>query len=124
MMVAKNLLIVGITLLIVYACSRIVQQRTVIKYVAGYNDAVKCYQEWLLEVGYAEYDKRSGEWKLSDANTIQGDLIEPARRIAYTSIEDQIRCMEDELMLLRRQQVLNNKRRTDIKKMPVDFKKL
>lgn len=93
-------------------------------YGSGYGDASKCYQEWLLEVGYAEFDKRTGVWKLADANTIQGDLIEPRRRVAYATIDEQIHSIEDELVLLRKQQALNNKRKTDIKKSAVDFKKL
>lgn len=93
-------------------------------YENGYNDASKCYQEWLLEVGYAEFDRRTGCWKLTDANTIQGDLIEPRRRAMYVNIDDQIHAIEDELTLLRKQQSLNNKRKTDIKKSAADFKKL
>jgi hypothetical protein len=93
-------------------------------YQQGYGDASQCFHSWLLEVGYAEFDRKTGEWKLADANTIQGDFVEPAHRAIMVNIEDQIHALEDELILLRKQQNINNKRKTDIKKSPADFKKL
>lgn len=93
-------------------------------YKTGYDESTKFFQEWLLEVGYAEYDRRTGVWKLSEANTIQGDLIDPVRKAAMITIEDQIRLTEDELVVLRKQQAANSKRKQDIKKTAVDFKKL
>lgn len=93
-------------------------------YQQGFHEAVQCYHNWLLEVGYAEYDRRTGEWKLADASTIQGDFVEPARRAMFVNIDDQIHTLEDELALLKKQQNINNKRKTDIKKSALDFKKL
>lgn len=93
-------------------------------YNTGYTDASQVFKDWLLEVGYAEFDRKTGDWKLADANTIQGDHIEPTRKVAMVNIDDQIRMLEDELVLLRKQQVANSKRKSDIKKSTVDFKKL
>lgn len=93
-------------------------------YQTGHQDASKFFREWLLEAGYAEYDRKTGEWRLCDPNTIHGDFVEPFKRGMYVSIDDQIKALEDELILLRKQQSINSKRRQDIKRSTVDFKKL
>lgn len=89
-------------------------------YTQGYNESTQCFHEWLLDVGYAEYDKRTGAWKLTSATDIQGALIEPSRRLAYVNIEDHIKSLEDELVLARKQFVAQNKH----KPASVDFKKM
>lgn len=122
--VGKVILLGTIGLLIAFELFVETKRHSDQSYTSGYNEATHCYKEWLLEVGYAEYDKRTGDWKLSDADTIQGDLITPSRRSSFVNIEDQIHALEDELVLLKKQQAINSKRKTDVKKSAVDFKKL
>lgn len=122
--VGKVILLGAIGLLIVFELFVETKRYSDKSYSQGYGDATHCFKEWLLDVGYAEFDKRTGDWKLSDATAIQGDLIEPSRRSSFTTIEDHIHVLEDELALLRKQQVVNIKRKNDIKKPSVDFKKL
>ena len=126
--ILKIMLVSGVMGLSVLACSSslsIAHQKAYDGgYQTGHQDASKFFRDGLLEVGYAEYDRKTGDWKLCDANTIQGDLIEPRRRVTYTTIDEQIHSLEDELVLLRKQQAANNKRKSDIKKSAVDFKKL
>jgi hypothetical protein len=80
-------------------------------YQTAYADAVNCFRQWLLDVEYAEYDRKTGEWKLSDADTIQGSMIKPWDRKSYVNIHDHIDALEHELRVLKLQQETINKRK-------------
>ena len=80
-------------------------------YQAAYADATTCFRQWLLDVEYAEYDRKTGEWKLSDADTIQGTMIKPWDRKSYVNIDDHVGALEHELIVLKRQQETLNKRK-------------
>jgi hypothetical protein len=80
-------------------------------YHAAYVDAANCFKQWLLDVEYAEYDRKTGEWKLSDADTIQGTMIKPWDRKSYVNIDDHVGALEHELIVLKRQQEILNKRK-------------
>lgn len=82
-------------------------------YHRGYQDACTFFRQWLLDVEYAEYDRRTGEWKLADVDDLQGRLIEPKRRVNFIDITDHIKALEDELSLLKKQQGLLNKRKSN-----------
>lgn len=90
-------------------------------YDQGYQDAIKCYQQWLLDVDYAEYNRKTGEWQLVDASTIQGNLIEPQRRPLFVNVEDHIQALEHELQVARKQNAANKSRtktQLDVKRIP------
>jgi hypothetical protein len=80
-------------------------------YHAAYADAANCFRQWLLDVEYAEYDRKTGEWKLSDADTIQSTMIKPWDRKSYVNIDDHVGALEHELIVLKRQQETLNKRK-------------
>ena len=80
-------------------------------YQTAYTDATQCFKQWLLDVDYAEYDRKTGEWKLAEADTIQGNLIKPWDRKSFVNIEDHIDSLEHELAVLRKQQENLNKRK-------------
>lgn len=80
-------------------------------YQAAYAESTQCFRQWLIDVDFAEYDRKTGDWKLSDADTIQGSLIKPWERKLYANIEDHIDTLEHELMVLRKQQETLNKRK-------------
>jgi hypothetical protein len=92
-------------------------------YHAAYADASNCFKQWLLDVDYAEYDKKTGEWKLSEADSIQGSLIKPADRKLYTNIEEHIIALEYELSVLKRQQEALNKRKPTVSNTKPDLSK-
>jgi hypothetical protein len=78
----------------------------------------------LLDENYAEYDKKTAEWHLLDACTIQGNLIPISKRILYTTIEDQIQSYEDELKVLKKQKEAILKKQPQSKITKLDMKKL
>lgn len=80
-------------------------------YHEAYAAATSCFKQWLLDVEYAEYDRKTGEWKLSDADTIQGTMVKPWDRKSYVNIDDHVGALEHELMVLKRQQDALNKRK-------------
>ena len=57
-------------------------------YTQGYADSSRMFKQWLLDVDFAEYDRKTGEWKLCDPTTIQGSLIEPRKKSAYVNVND------------------------------------
>ena len=59
-----------------------------------------------------KYDRKTGEWKLSDADTIRGSLIKPAERRLYVNIDDHVDVLEHELLVLKKQQETLSKRKT------------
>lgn len=69
------------------------------------------FRQWLLDVDFAEFDKKTGEWMLSDADDIRGKLIEPQRRGTFVNIDDHAKSLEDELALVRKQQATLSKRK-------------
>jgi hypothetical protein len=90
-------------------------------YRKGYDDALKCYQQWLIDVDYAEFNKKTGEWQLVDPNTIQGNLIEPRRRPLFVHVDDHIQALENELQLAKKQSNSLKDRiksQLDVKKVP------
>lgn len=111
--------VITVGVVVVFALGSNVQHQR--EYHIGYQDAIRCYQQWLLDVDYAEYNKKTGEWQLVDPNTIQGNLIEPHRRPQFVHIDDHIQALEHELAIARKQQSAS-KRQTkptlDVKKMP------
>jgi hypothetical protein len=86
-------------------------RRTNQVYQQAYADATQCFKQWLLDVDFAEYDRKTGEWKLAEADTIQGNLIKPWDRKSYVNIEDHIDALEHELVVLKKQQEALNKRK-------------
>lgn len=80
-------------------------------YKAGYNDCTHFFQKWLIEEDFANYDKKSGEWRLCTADEIQGSLIKPIDRSNYIDIIDYVHALEDELNLVHKQIAhINNKK--------------
>ena len=86
-------------------------RRTNQVYQQAYADATQCFKQWLLDVDFAEYDRKTGEWKLAEADTIQGNLIKPWDRKSYVNIEDHIDALQHELLVLKKQQEALNKRK-------------
>ena len=93
-------------------------------YEKGYSDCTSYFRQTLLDENYAEYDKKTAEWKLLDATTIQGNLILPSKRILYTTLDEQIQGFEDELRLLKKQKEAVSKRQPQSKTTKLDMKKL
>jgi hypothetical protein len=94
-----------------------------IAYNKGYEESTSYFKQTLLDQNYAEYDKKTAEWKLLDAATIQGNLIPPHKRMNYITIEEEIQALEDELRLLKKQKEALHKQKSQ-SKPKVDFKKL
>lgn len=84
-------------------------------YMQGYQHGCGMFKQWLLDVEYAEYDRRTGEWRLSEVEDIKGRYIEPSRRSAHVNIDDHARALEEELSLVRRQQAVVMKRKGSTK---------
>ena len=117
-----NRVIPGLLLIGVYA-STIYGSKLQIdaSYHRGYEDALKCYQQWLIDVDFAEFNKKTGKWQLADPNTIQGNLIEPHRRPLFVNVDDHIQSLENELQIAKKQSAaLKSKAKSqfDAKKMP------
>ena len=93
-------------------------------YDKGYNECTTAYKQMLLDEGFAEYDKKTAEWHLLDPSIIQGNLIPVAKRILYTSVEEQIQSYEDELKVLKKQKEAISKRQPQAKAVKLDMKKL
>jgi hypothetical protein len=93
-------------------------------YEQGYNECTSSYKQMLLDEGFAEYDKKTAQWHLLDASTIQGNLIPVAKKILYISIEDQIQSYEDELKILKKQKEVISKRQPHVQTAKLDMKKL
>jgi hypothetical protein len=91
-------------------------------YEEGFNKSSSEFKQLLLEEGYAEYDKKTAEWKLLDPSTIQGNLIPAPKRINYVTLDDQIVSLKQELMILEKQKILIMKRQPHTVKL--DFKKI
>lgn len=93
-------------------------------YDKGYNECTVSYKQMLLDEGFAEYDRKTAEWHLLDASTIQGNLIPIQRRVLYTSVEDQILSYEDELKVLKKQKEAISKKKPHVSATKLDMKKL
>jgi len=93
-------------------------------YEKGYNECTISYKQMLLDEGFAEYDRKTAEWHLLDASTIQGNLIPIQRRVLYTSVEDQILSYEDELKVLKKQKEAISKKKPHVSTTKLDMKKL
>ena len=93
-------------------------------YDKGYNECTASYKQMLLDEGFAEYDKKTAEWHLLDHSEIQGNLIPIAKKVLYTTIEDQISSCEDELLLLKRQRDARLKKgKSQVKLVKLDLTK-
>lgn len=92
-------------------------------YDQGYEESTSYFKQTLLDQNYAEYDRKTAEWKLLDASSIQGNLIPPHKRMNYITIEEEIQALEDELRLLKKQKEALHKQKSQ-SKPKVDFKKL
>jgi len=93
-------------------------------YKKGYADSTTYHRQMLLDEGFAEYDKKTAEWKLLDATTIQGNLIPVPKRVLYVTLDEQIQGFEDELKLLKKQKETISKRQPHSKTTKLDMKKL
>ena len=76
---------------------------TYIGSLIGIDVENKKFKQYLLDEGYAEYNKKTAEWQLLEASEIQGNLIPQKEKQNFVNIDDQIRFLEDELILLRKQ---------------------
>jgi hypothetical protein len=93
-------------------------------YDQGYTECTANYKQMLLDEGFAEYDKKTAQWHLLDASTIQGNLIPINKKVLYTSIEDQIQSYEDELKVLKKQKEAISRRQPHVQTAKLDMKKL
>lgn len=90
-------------------------------YTQGYGDASAMFKQWLLDIDYAEYDRKTGEWKICDPTTIQGELIEPRKKAAMVNMNDYALALQDELSMVQKQRDNLKKKQTMLKP---DFSKL
>jgi len=87
-------------------------------YEDAYSTCSSDYKQLLLDEGFAEYDRKTGMWRLLNATEIQGSLIEPSKRSAFVNIDAYEKHLQDELVAVHKQKSF-----TDKNKLPVDFKK-
>ena len=93
-------------------------------YQEGYEQSTSYFKQLLLDENFAEYDKKTAEWRLLDASTIQGNLIPITKKSLYVSIDDQIQSYEDELKMLKKQKEASSKKKPLSKTAKLDVKKL
>lgn len=119
MKLLRKATLIGLWLLTIAGCSFLAvnQVHKLIEksYMEGYNLCNAFFRQWLLECNYAEYDRKTGDWKLCDVDTIQGNLITPEKRFNYVDIEDHIAVVENELRVLKQQQLARQTNKNLIK---------
>lgn len=123
MKLSTSLIILGSVALNAFVSVPLKEMWTKSGYEQGYNECTTNYKQMLLDEGFAEYDKKTAEWHLLDASTIQGNLIPAPKRILYTTVEDQIQSYEDELRVLKKQKEIASKRQPRLQTAKLDMKK-